>query len=146
MTNNKNKSVIPAKPEPDTVSIAKLDFGEPGVNVQPGFYKLGLPDGGAVKFHGTFPCHDKTCEIKVSRNQAQRRKIYLRKEGVSRLAKIEKKLIIFANRKTENVNFLKWKLKLRACSGSGIFANHKKAKTRGISLISCDFSIFYDVF
>ena len=48
------------------MNIAKLDFGEPGVNVQSGFYKLGLPDGGAGTFYGTFPCHGQTCTIKVS--------------------------------------------------------------------------------
>jgi len=34
--------------------IVKLDFGEPGVNVQEGFLKLGLPDGGVDGKVGTF--------------------------------------------------------------------------------------------
>merc|ERR1712159_768851 len=45
--------------------VAKLDFGQPGVNVQPGFYKLGLPDGGATTYTGTFPIQGKTCKITV---------------------------------------------------------------------------------
>ena len=47
-------------------NVAKLDFGEPGVHIQEGFYKLGLPDGGEGTFNGTFPCEDKTCHLKIS--------------------------------------------------------------------------------
>jgi len=52
------------------LKVAKLDFGEPGVNEQAGFTKLGVPDIGHFGFHGvytgTFPCQDSTCTIKVS--------------------------------------------------------------------------------
>ena len=37
-------------------NVARLDFGEPGVHVQQGFMKLGLPDGGSGTFTGSFPC------------------------------------------------------------------------------------------
>ena len=50
----------------DTTKVAKLDFGQPGVNEQDGFTKLGLPDGGSGTYTGTFPCQGKTCTIKVS--------------------------------------------------------------------------------
>ena len=49
--------------------VAKLDFGEPGVNPQDDFYKLGIADGGpdsGTGFTGTFPCQHKTCSVKVS--------------------------------------------------------------------------------
>jgi len=37
-----------------STEIVKLDFGEPGVNVQEGFLKLGLPDGGTDTFYSAF--------------------------------------------------------------------------------------------
>ena len=49
-----------------TTKVAKLDFGQPGVNEQDGFTKLGLADGGSGTYTGTFPCQGKTCTIKVS--------------------------------------------------------------------------------
>ena len=50
-----------------TRTIAKLDFGQPGVNVQQGFLKLGLPDStyNSRPFKGTFPCHTQTCAIVI---------------------------------------------------------------------------------
>ena len=43
----------------------KLDFGEPGTNVQKGFHKLGLADGEGGNFTGTFPCYTHQCTIKI---------------------------------------------------------------------------------
>ena len=57
---------LSAKVKEEIIGIAKLDFGQPGVNVQDGFYKMGLPDGGSGTYTGTFPCQGNTCRIKVS--------------------------------------------------------------------------------
>ena len=61
-------SYILGKPE----NGARLDFGQPGVNVQPGFYKLGLPDGGSGTYTGTFPIKGKNCTITVAGYQQTR--------------------------------------------------------------------------
>jgi len=45
--------------------IVKLDFGEPGVNVQEGFLKLGLPDGSAGEFSTAFKYPGGELEIGV---------------------------------------------------------------------------------
>ena len=45
-----------------------LDFGEPGVNVQEGYQKLGLKDQVNVRdgtFESQFPCNSKECTISI---------------------------------------------------------------------------------
>jgi len=49
-----------------STDIVKLDFGEPGVNVQEGFLKLGLPDGGAGTFNSTFEYSGQKMAIRVT--------------------------------------------------------------------------------
>eukprot|EP00495_Collosphaeridae_sp_1-RS-2012_P001238 TRINITY_DN1288_c0_g1_i2.p1 TRINITY_DN1288_c0_g1~~TRINITY_DN1288_c0_g1_i2.p1 ORF type:complete len:230 (+),score=17.01 TRINITY_DN1288_c0_g1_i2:137-826(+) len=45
----------------------KLDFGEPGVNVQEGFLKLGRPDGpGGVKYYSQFDWSGQTIGITIT--------------------------------------------------------------------------------
>jgi len=49
-----------------STEIVKLDFGEPGVNVQDGFHKLGLPDGSTGTFSTTFKYSGGELEIGVN--------------------------------------------------------------------------------
>ena len=56
----------PRKPVLNTNWLPKLDFGEPNVNVQKGFMKLGTKDGGPGTFQGLFPCgSDRNCTINI---------------------------------------------------------------------------------
>jgi len=48
------------------LGTVKLDFGQPGVNVQDGFLKLGLPDGGCGTYYASFPFFGQTSKIKIT--------------------------------------------------------------------------------
>jgi len=49
-----------------STEIVKLDFGEPGVNVQEGFLKLGLPDGGTGTFSSSFEYSGQELTIRIT--------------------------------------------------------------------------------
>jgi len=49
-----------------STEIVKLDFGEPGVNVQEGFLKLGLPDGGNGTFYTAFENSGRELAIRIT--------------------------------------------------------------------------------
>jgi len=49
-----------------TNGTVKLDFGNPGLNIQDGFLKLGLPDGGGGTYYGTFPYLGQTSTIQIT--------------------------------------------------------------------------------
>jgi len=52
--------------QPSGPSTVKLDFGEPGVNVQNGFLKLGVPDGDDGTYSSTFEYMGQTSRINIT--------------------------------------------------------------------------------
>jgi len=61
-----NLPTAPPSQQPSGPRKVKLDFGEPGVNVQNGFIKLGLPDGGSGTYSSTFEYLGQTSTIKIT--------------------------------------------------------------------------------